>query len=250
MAASLTPEALVYGLKTAGDPQISPDGTQIVYMVSQANPETNKTETQLWLSDVDGGNQRQITHSGKNNSVPRWSPEGTQIAFVSDRIEDERDGARAILVMSLDGGDAREITRHGQGISNLAWAPDGTSIAYNTDFDPENPDEEKRDPEDAPPVRVTSRIDYKQDGLGYLGDKRQQIFIVDASSGERRKLTNRARDFQLPTWSPDGEKVAAALPNSNGMCSQLVLLDVATGGETRHRSRTRQHLVVVLVAVG
>ncbi len=62
MASSLTPEALVYGLKTAGDPGVSPDGSQIVYTLSQANPETNKVETQLWLCDIDGGNQRQLTH--------------------------------------------------------------------------------------------------------------------------------------------------------------------------------------------
>ncbi len=232
MAASLTPEALVYGLKAAGDPQISPDGTQIVYTLSQANPETQKSETHLWLCDIDGANQRQLTYSGKSNSTPRWSSDGSQITFVSDRIEDERKGARAIFVMSFDGGDAREITRHGQGVSNLAWSPDGKSIAYNTDFDPENPNEEKRDPETAPTVRVTSRIDYKQDGMGYLGDKRQQVFIVDVASSERRKLTNRPNDFQLPVWSPDSKMIAAALPNRNGMNSQLVLLDVATGAET------------------
>ena len=232
MASSLTPEALVYGLKTAGDPQLSPDGTQIVYTLSQASTETKKVETQLWLCDRNGGKQRQLTQSGKSNAAPRWSPDGTQIAFVSDRIEDDRKGARALLVLSLAGGDAREVTRHGQGISNLAWSPDGASIAYNSDFDPDNPDEEKRDPEAAAPVRATSRIDYKQDGFGYLGDKRQQIFIVDVASGERRKLTGRPNDFPLPLWSPDGKTIAALLPNRNGMHGQLVLIDVATGAET------------------
>ena len=240
MAKSLTPEALIYGLKTAGDPQVSPrpEGTRtkVVYTLSQADKETKKVETQLWLCDIDGGNKRRLTFSGKNNASPRWSPrpEGTraQIAFVSDRVEDERKGARGLYVMSLEGGDAREITRHAQAINDPAWSPDGRSIAYTTDFDPDNPDEEKQDPDAAPPVRVTSRIDYKQDGLGYLGDKRQQIFIVDVDSGERRKLTNRANDFQLPVWSPDGKTIAASLPNRNGMNAQLVLLDVATGAET------------------
>ncbi len=232
MTSSLTPEALVYGLKTAGDPQLSPDGEHIVFTLSQANDETQKVETQLWISDRDGGNQRQLTRSGKGNGTPRWSPDGSQIAFVSDRGEDERKGARGLFVMSFAGGDAREVTRHGQGISNLAWSPDGKSIAYNSEFDPDNPDEEKRDPEAAPPVRVTSRIDYKQDGMGYLGDKRQQVYIVDLASGERRKLTGRPNDFYFPVWSPDGKAIAAALPNRNGMNSQLVLLDIATGAET------------------
>lgn len=231
MGKSLTPEAIVYELKTAGDPQIAPDGSSIVFTLSQANRESGKVETQLWQCDLDGGNRRQLTRDGRSNSSPRWSPDGSRIAFVSDRIEDDRDGARAIFVMGLNGGDPRELTRHGQGINNLAWSADGRHIAYTTAFDPENPDEKPRDKDAAPPVRVTSRIDYKQDGLGYLGDKRQQIFILDAESGQRRKLTDKAVDYNQPVWSPDGQSIAALRPNRNWMNSQLAVIDVATGAE-------------------
>ena len=69
------------------------------------------------------------------------------------------------------GGEAREITRHNQGISDLAWSPDETRLAYCTVYDPDNPDEEEPAEGAAPKVRVTRRIDYKQDISGYLDDR-------------------------------------------------------------------------------
>src|SRR5699024_7686984 len=122
---------------------------------------------------------RQLTQTGERNSGARWSPDGYQIAFVSDRVKKS-----GIFVMSLAGGEAREITRHAQGISGLAWSPDGTRIAYTTLYDPENTDEAEPDKDAPPPVRVTRRIDYKQDGRGYLADKRLQVWVVGIESGE------------------------------------------------------------------
>lgn len=225
----LTPEKIIYDFTLAGDPNVSPDGKRIAYTLSKIDPETHKGQSNIWLCDIDGQHQRQLTHAGKSNGEPRWSPDGKRLAFTSDRVEDKKSG---VFVMNVDqGGDARELASHAQGINSLAWSPDGASIAYITDFDPENPDEEKQ-PDDAPPrVHATSRIDYKQDGRGYLGDKRQQIFIVDITSGERRKLTSKPVDYFVPQWSPDGKWLAAGVPNSNGMHSQLGIFAADSGEE-------------------
>jgi dipeptidyl aminopeptidase/acylaminoacyl peptidase len=134
--------------------------------------------------------------------------------------------------MPLAGGDACEITRHMQSISDIAWAPDGAHIAYITDFDPDNPDEEKPGEDDAPRVRVTSRLDYKVDGLGYRNDIRKQVFIVGVETGERRKLTSDAQDYAHPRWSPDGLTIAAQRSGADSIGSRLALLDVATGATT------------------
>jgi dipeptidyl aminopeptidase/acylaminoacyl peptidase len=228
MGRPLTPELLVYRWKRPGDPQVSPDGRQIVSTLAEVDPSTKKTTSHLWLCGIDGSEPRRLTWNGRHNSGARWSPDSRSIAFVSDRVEKS-----GIFVLPLgDGGEAREITRHRQPIHGLAWSPDSRQLAYVTAFDPDNPNEEETPKDAAPRVRVTRRIDYKQDGYGYLGDTRAQVFVVDVHSGERRRLTSERFDHDLPQWSPDGRWIAARRLRLNGMVSQLVLIPV-DGGELR-----------------
>jgi Tol biopolymer transport system component len=191
MAQVLSPETLVYGFSLANDRRISPDGTQVVYTVIRVDRETRRSGSQLWLCDIEGANARQLTRIGERNGGACWSPDGRSVAFISDRAGDSQ---QSIAVLSLEGGEAREITRHRVPLSGLAWSPDGRTIAYTAIFDPENPDELPT-PQDAPPrVRVTRRLDYKQDTRGYLGDARAQVWLVDVETGERRMLTRESVD--------------------------------------------------------
>ena len=226
MIRPLSPETLVYDLKAASEPQVSPDGRRILYALVGANRETKKVGSQLWWCGVDGSDPRQLTWGGERSGGGRWSPDGGQIAFVSDRVGEKRSG---LFLLPLDGGEAREVTRHGRAIGDLAWSPDGRTLAYTTVFDPENPDETPLPEGAAPRVRVTRRLDYKQDNRGYLNDARPQVWVVDVASGERRMLTREPIDHNGPRWSPDGRAIAVQVPNRNGMCSQLGLVDVATG---------------------
>ncbi|MDI3338974.1 MAG: S9 family peptidase [Sphaerobacter sp.] len=226
MARPLSPTTLVYDLTAGGDPQVSPDGSRILYTYSTVDRERGKPVSHLWLCDIDGANRRQVTFGGEREGVGRWSPDGRQIAFVSDRVPKS-----GIFVMPIgQPGEARELTRHGQPITDLAWSPDGTRIAYTTTFDPENPTEAEPPPDAPPRVRVTRRIDYKQDGRGYLNDARSHVWVVDVATGERRRITDRLVDHFFPQWSPDGRMIAVQVPNRNGMCSQLGLIP-ADGGE-------------------
>src|SRR5215216_5333318 len=160
MSRPLTPETLIYDLIQTSDAQISPAGSRIVYTRTTADPATKQATSRLWLCDSDGGNARQLTHNGTRNSGARWSPDGAQLAFVSDRGK-----GSSLFVLPMDGpGEARELTHHRQPISNLAWSPDGAQIAYNAAFDPANPDETEPADGATPPVRVIRRRDYKFDG--------------------------------------------------------------------------------------
>src|SRR5215471_1043019 len=201
----LTPHALVYDLASASDAQLSPDGSSLLYSVSVADEKTDRGTSQIWLADRDGAHARRLTFTGERNRNARWSPDGRSIAFVSDRAA----GHSALCVLPIDGpGEARELTRHRPFITGLQWSPDASVIAYTVNLDPDNPDEDPREGRTAP-VRVTRRLDYKQDNRGYLGDVRSQVFVVDVASGERQRLTSSQHDLLNPQWSPDGRTLAA-----------------------------------------
>jgi dipeptidyl aminopeptidase/acylaminoacyl peptidase len=222
----LTPEALVYDVTSAGDPQVSPDGTQVAYVLGKANKDLDRGTSQIWLAKIDGSNPRRLTWSGDRNREARWSPDGRWIAFVSDRVK----AGSGLFVLPVDGpGEAREVTHHRGVVGQLAWSPDGQSIAYTTNFDPHNPDEQPAPEGHAPRVRVTRRLDYKQDNRGWVNDVRSQVFVVDVDSGQRRMLSREANDVLYPQWSPDGKKLAARMTLANGIFSQLAILDVESG---------------------
>ena len=225
MVSRLTPETLVYGLASANDPQISPDGEWIVYSLSRNDPETKKGGSQLWLCRRDGSGARQLTFAGTSNGLARWSPDGRSIAFVSNRDKKES----ALFLLSLDGGDPRKLATYKLGVGEPAWSRDGSQIAFTAVIAPEHPDDEKNDADAPEPIKITSRIDYKQDTRGYLAEKRGQIVIHDLATGENRQLTSGSGEHVAPRWSPDGKSIAAMYPVPNFVNSRLELIDVASG---------------------
>ncbi|HEV7665476.1 MAG TPA: S9 family peptidase [Chloroflexota bacterium] len=223
----LTPDALVYDTVSAGDPQVSPDGSRLVYVVGRASREADAGTSQVWLADIDGGNARQLTWAGERNREPRWSPDGRSIAFVAaDRLK----GSSGLFVLPIDQpGEARELARQRRAIGHLAWSPDGRSIAYTVEVDPVNVDEQPAPDGHPPKVKVTRRLDYKQENRGWVNDTRRQVVVVDTQTSQRRTLTHESNDVLYPQWSPDGQTLAARIPLASGIFSQLALIDASTG---------------------
>ncbi|RIK45311.1 MAG: hypothetical protein DCC58_06800 [Chloroflexi bacterium] len=229
MPKPLTPELLVRQIITGSDPQVAPDGSRFVYTRSNVDAATGKVVSHLWLRNIDGSNPTRLTWRGTSNSTARWSPDGRMLAFASDRAGSSDKGS-GLFVLPADGpGEPREITRHPHSISGIAWSPDSAQIAYVSRFDPANP-EGTTLPEGAPPpVRVTSRLDYKRDDYGYLGDARAQLYVVDVASGARRQLTDEAHQHSAPAWSPDGRWIAVRMDNWATEARVVHLVPVGTG---------------------
>jgi len=220
----LTPEVLAYGLRVGEDPRVAPDGTRVLYTLKRVDAETLRNRREVWWCAIDGSLPQPF--STLPGSGPCWSPSGRQVAFIGAGV----DGRSAIYVQDVDAGaEAREVTAHAQPIEDLAWSPDGNRIAYTTDFDPQNPDEQPPSPRRAPPVRVTRRIDYKQDDRGWLGDVRTHVFVVDVASGDRHRVSGPALDHLYPSWSPDGRWIAVRVPAGASLSTPLVLLDPESG---------------------
>jgi dipeptidyl aminopeptidase/acylaminoacyl peptidase len=187
------------------EPQISPDGAQIVYTRSWVDKINDRRESSLWIMNADGTRNRFLVEGAS----PRWSPDGTRIAF-TDRAAPE---GSEIFVRWMDAeGATTQITRLEHGPSNIAWSPDGNSISFTMMVESE-PVWEVELPD--PPAgakwtgdpKVVDRLSYRRDRIGYTDDGYTHLFVVPAEGGTPRQLTDGDWNHRDPAWSPDGAEL-------------------------------------------
>jgi dipeptidyl aminopeptidase/acylaminoacyl peptidase len=196
----------VYALTSVGDPRLSPDGRRVAYVVSRTDEEGNAYRTAIWVAALDGSEEpRQFTSGERNDGSPRWSPDGRWLAFVSNREgDDEKKAKGQLYVLPADGGEPRKLTYGKESVESLTWSPDSSRIAFARRV-PDEAYEEEDDRKRAP--RRFTRVFFKLDSVGWIGDRRKHVFVVDLDGGDERQLTDGDCENDNPAWSPDGKRI-------------------------------------------
>lgn len=193
----LTFEQLV-SWRRPGDPQISPDGTRIAFTLKSVSNEAEHATGAIWMVPAVNGDPRQFTDDKSLNDSPRWSPDGTRVAFLSDRAEP---GKSSVYLIVVDGGEAERVFQQQGELSGLSWSPDGRFLGVLM-VDPETDDEKKKKEE---------RDDAHVWDDNY---KYRRLWVLDVESGAATAISPETRHVHYYCWSWDSMQLAINSTNT------------------------------------
>ena len=180
----LTPEASL-NLRSISDLQFSPDGNRLAFVVTEP-AKGERRARHIWIYEKQSGSIRQFTYSAKSDFLPRWSPDGKQLAFLSDRDEQQQ-----VYAMRADGGEASALTKGKRDVKNFAWSLDGKQIAYLApDAKTEAEEKKEKDKDDAHVVDKE--------------DKHARLWLLTLDTGEAKALTEPKWEIGEAVWHPSG----------------------------------------------
>ena len=234
-------------IQRISDPQVSPDGKWIAYVVSTPDLDANKMVSHIWRLSLAGGEPRQLTRGESSDSRPRWSPDSKSIAFISSRA-----GASQVWIIPADGGEARQLTHLATEADGVTWAAKADTLLFTSEVYPDCPDEacNKKQLEEEKSSKVKARVIdhlFFRHWDHWLEGKVTHLFAVSPDGGEPRDLTPGAHTS--PTFflgapdgysiSPDGQEVCYTSNHSQPPSSVAwttnndLFLVSATGGEAK-----------------
>jgi dipeptidyl aminopeptidase/acylaminoacyl peptidase len=223
---TLTPDDF-YGVQDVTDPQVSPDGLWVAYVVTSNDREADEARSALWMVSWDGSQRLALTSAADGTGNPRWSPDGRYLAFVATPAGSEQ---AQIMLLDRRGGDARALTSVTGEIGEYAWAPDGKRLVFTL---------VKGDAASGPKPIVIDALHFKQDGDGYLAQGHaRHLYLLDIESKHTEQLTLDPQfNEDLPTWSPDGRQVAFIRTHALGVDpdgrEDIAVMEPAAGAAAR-----------------
>ncbi len=234
----------IFEMEYVSDPQISPDGSKIIYVRNFKDIMTDRNLSNLWMVNYDGSGNRALTTGNHNDIYPRWSHDGSKIIYKSNA----RDDKMKLYLMYMDTRETMALTNTPHTPGAVSWSHDDRYLAF-TMFVPMNQESIVKlpaKPEGAtwnkPPVYI-DKMNYRGDGEGYYKSGNEQLFVLSTDGGTPRQLTNTENDHGAPIWSKDGKWLCFSAnlhpghdlePNN----SEIYSITLADGAITPLTSRT------------
>ncbi len=234
----------LYDLRVPTEVRLSPDGRWVAFSVKGVGPGKDDYREAVWVARADGSvTARQLTLGSRHDTHPRWSPDGTQLAFLSDRgavlqaggggsrpsfgtggtlhevasgaalpsgEESPEGGATQVWLLPMAGGEARELTHLPNDVSGLGWSPDGSRLCVLSSSERPTRRGRRRSEPGEPPAsdyRYIDRLQYQYNGSGFTHDRFVHLWLVDAVSGEAERKTGGPFNDGPFDWSPDGRRI-------------------------------------------
>ena len=223
-----------------GEVALSPDGELVAYTRRTTRGDVDRCA--IWLVPYAGGRPRRLTAGEGQDRAPRFSPDGTALAFLSDR----GDAGSQLYVIPVDGGEAAQVTSLARGVAEFDWHPDGRRFVVVAEDERTDALVGER-PDGEPTARVIRRLEWRYDGVGLML-RPYHLHVVGRDGGRPRRLTSGAWSAWSPRVAPDGSAVAFLADLDDDADRRVrdgVHLVPIAGGEPRRLPEPAGHVTAI-----